>query len=91
MMDAITPGGAAGRITKTALANKISGKLGLGEGGTKAAKEILEESDLDLLNTAFGRKTFFNTVRGFKEGLIDRANSSYARAKRFVKLYDKFF
>tara|TARA_R100001015_G_C4634644_1_gene201594 strand:+ start:7441 stop:8073 length:633 start_codon:yes stop_codon:yes gene_type:complete len=91
MMDAITPGVGVGRLTKTVMANAVSGKLGLGKGGTKAAKEILEESDMDLLNTVFGRRTFFNTVRGFKEGLIDRANSSYARAKRFAKLYDKFF
>ena len=91
MMDAISPGGAAARITKTALANKISGKLGLGKGGTEAANNILEKSDMDLLNTVFGKRTFFNTVRGYIEGLIDRTYRAYSRSKRYTKLYDKFF
>tara|TARA_R100000734_G_C3319012_1_gene114020 strand:- start:539 stop:1159 length:621 start_codon:yes stop_codon:yes gene_type:complete len=91
MMDAISPGGAVGKVSKTVLANKVSGKLGLGKGGTQGIKDILTESDMDLLNTTFGRRSFFNIIRGFKEGLIDRNNNAYGRAQRFMKLYEKFF
>jgi hypothetical protein len=77
--------------TKAKTLMNVSGKLGLGKGGTKGLAELLKQSDIDMLNTTFGKRNFFNTLRGLKEGLIDPNSNAYERALRYQKLYDKFF
>ena len=77
--------------TKLKAAMNVSGKLGLGKGGSEAVKKILKESDIDILNTTFGKRIFFDTLKGLQQGLIDPTNNKYGRALRFQKIYDKFF
>ena len=77
--------------TKLKAAMNVSGKLGLGKGGSEAVRKFLKESDIDALNTVFGKRIFFNTLKGLQQGLIDPTNNKYGRALRFKKIYDKFF
>ena len=82
--------GMAGSTKAKTLMN-VSGKLGLGKGGSKGLAKILKESDLDRLNTAFAKRDFFKILRGLEQGLIDPTSSAYKRALRYKKVYDNLF
>lgn len=77
--------------TKAKTLMNVSSKLGLKEGASKGLAKILKQSDLDRLNTAFGKKNFFNILRGLEKGLIDPNSSLYQMAKRYKKVYDELF
>lgn len=77
--------------TKAKTLMNVSSKLGLKEGASKGLAKILKPSDLDRLNTAFGKRDFFKILNALEKGLIDPNNSLYEMAKRYKKVYDKFY
>lgn len=77
--------------TKAKALMNVSSKLGLKKGASKALENILKESDINRLNTAFGKKNFFNILRGLEKGLIDPTSNAYKRALRYKKVYDELF
>tara|TARA_R100001509_G_scaffold158148_1_gene122977 strand:- start:254 stop:859 length:606 start_codon:yes stop_codon:yes gene_type:complete len=77
--------------TKAKALMNVSAKLGLKKGASKGLENILKESDINRLNTAFGKKNFFNILRGLEKGLIDPTSNAYKRALRYKKVYDELF